>query len=236
VNSRTESFVLLLFGGALVRLATSDALLRYVRPVARPFVLAAGLAILALAAWSITAALRRPHDVRTGDRTDAHGHRAASRAGWLILAPVVTILVVAPPALGSYSAGRTPVMIAKPADIDFPPLPGGNPARVSMIDFATRALWDDGRTLDGRTVSLTGFVLDASAGGFTFARLVITCCAADAQPVEIGVLSGTPAPRRDQWVTVTGGYAGVNPSDSTLPMVRATSVIPVGQPSNPYDD
>ncbi len=38
MTTRTQSFVLLLFGGALLRLASGDALLRYVRPVARPWV------------------------------------------------------------------------------------------------------------------------------------------------------------------------------------------------------
>jgi uncharacterized repeat protein (TIGR03943 family) len=229
VNARTQSFVLLLFGGALVRLAVSNELLRYVRPVARPFVLAAGLSILALAVWSIAESSRRGDD-----RIDGHGH-GASRAAWLVIAPVVAILVVAPPALGAYSARRTPVTIAKPTDVAFPPLPSGNPVRLSMIDFATRALWDDGRTLANRDLSLTGFVVHTSAGGFRFARLVITCCAADARPVEIGVLSGAAPPRRDGWVTVTGRYAGVNPSDTTLPLLRATSVRLVSQPGNPYD-
>ena len=230
MNARTQAFVLLLFGGALVRLAVGDELLRYVRPVARPFVLAAGLSILALAVWSIVQSQRHAAD----DSTDVHGH-GASRAAWLIIAPVVAILVVAPPALGAYSATHTPVTVTKPSDVAFPPLPGGNPARLSMIDFAARALWDDGRTLAGRNVSLTGFVVDTSASGFTFARLVITCCAADARPVEIGVLMGESRPRRDDWVTVIGRYAGVNPSDPTLPLFQATSVRLVGQPSNPYD-
>jgi uncharacterized repeat protein (TIGR03943 family) len=230
VNARTQSFVLLLFGGALVRLAVGDELLRYVRPVARPFVLAAGVSILALAVWSIAQSHRRG----IGEPIDAHGH-GASHAAWLIIAPVVAILVVAPPALGAYSATRTPVTVAKPTDVAFPSLPSGDPVRLSLIDFAARALWDEGRTIASRTLSLTGFVVHTSAGGFTLARLVITCCAADARPIEIGVLGSGSPPRRDEWVTVTGHYAGVNPSDTTLPLLRATSVRRIGQPSNSYD-
>jgi uncharacterized repeat protein (TIGR03943 family) len=230
VNARTQSFVLLFFGGALVRLAVGEELLRYVRPVARPIVLAAGLSMLALAVWSIAQERHRAAD----DLVDRSGH-GPSRAAWLVIAPVVAILVVAPPALGAYSAARTPAAIAKPTDVSFPPLPGGNPVRLGVVDFATRALWDDGRTLADRTLSLTGFVVHSSAGGFTLARLVITCCAADARPVEIGVLIHGSPPRRDDWVTVLGRYAGVNPSDPTLPLFQATSVLRISQPSNPYD-
>ncbi|MCU1658302.1 MAG: hypothetical protein JWO57_2958 [Pseudonocardiales bacterium] len=231
MNARTQSFVLLLFGGALVRLASGDALLRYVRPVARPYVLAAGIAILALAVWTIVASVRgRDHAA-----ADGHGHGAASRAAWLVIAPVVAILVIAPPALGSYSAARVPVTLAKPADVSFPPLPPGDPTKVTVVDFAARALWDDGRTLAGRTVSLTGFVVAGRPGGFLISRLVITCCAADAQPIDVGVESGLPPPAADAWVVVTGTYAGVSPSDATLPILRATDVRVISAPANPYD-
>lgn len=248
MNTRTQSFVLLLFGGALLRLATSDALLRYVRPISRPWVLLAGLAFVGLALWNLVAAWRAAqHHGWTDEREgldahghgiiDAHGHGGASRAGWLVLAPVVAILVIAPPALGAFSASRAPATVAKPAaDISFPPLTGRDPVPLSLVDFATRALWDDGRTLTGRTVALTGFVLRDQTGGFVIARLVITCCAADARPIDVGVTSGAKPPPTDTWVTVTGTYAGAGGSDGTLPLLTSTGVTVVRPPTNPYDD
>ena len=153
---------------------------------------------------------------------DAHGHHGASRAGWLVVAPVVAILIIAPPALGAYSAARVPATVAQPAaDISFPPLTGRPPVQLSLIDFATRALWDQGRTLTGHPVMLTGFVLSGgqTSGTFVIARLVITCCAADARPIDIGVESNRPPPPADTWVTVTGTYAGAGGTDGTLPLV-----------------
>ena len=38
MSTRTQAYLLLLFGGALIRLAVSDLLLRYVRAVARPLI------------------------------------------------------------------------------------------------------------------------------------------------------------------------------------------------------
>jgi uncharacterized repeat protein (TIGR03943 family) len=227
VSARTQAFVLLLFGGALLRLATTDALLRYVRPVARPWVLLAGAAAVALALWTLL----------TGSRhgPDEHGHRGASRAAWLVLAPVVAILVIAPPALGSYSAKRLPVSAIKPPSRHFPPLTGADPVHLSLLDFYSRAAFDDGRTLTGHQVALTGFVLRGDNGGFQIARLVITCCAADAQPVVVSVHTSEPAPGRDTWVTVAGTFGGLSPSDATVPVLRADTVAPIHQPANPYD-
>jgi uncharacterized repeat protein (TIGR03943 family) len=115
-------------------------------------------------------------------------------------------------------------------------LPGGNPVPDSLIDFAARALWDGGRTLAGRRVQMTGFVLRDAHGGFILSRLVITCCAADARPIDIGVATGSSPPRTDTWVTIVGTYAGLSPTDVSLPMIDANSLTVVRQPSNPYDD
>ena len=237
MTQRTQGFVLLLFGGALLRLATTDSLLRYVRPVARPWVLLAGAAMVALALWSLLAPTRAG-DGSTPDETDEtddeHGHHGGSRAAWLVLAPVVAILVVAPPALGAYSAKRLPVSALTPPSRHFPVLAGADPVRLSLLDYYGRSAFDDGRTLTGRRVALTGFVLRSVPGGFQLARLVITCCAADAQPVVVSVqASATPGP--DTWVTVTGTFGGLSPSDATVPVLRADAVTPVHQPANPYD-
>ena len=232
MTSRTQAFVLLLFGGALVRLATTDSLLRYVRPIARPWVLLGGLAMAGLAVWTLLAGSRHASDAES---TDEHDHHGASRVAWLVLAPVVAILVVAPPALGAYSAKRLPVSAITPPSAHFPALTGAEPVRVTLLDYYARAAFDAGRTLTGRRVALTGFVLHPGPAGFEMARLVITCCAADARPIVVSVQSRAAAPQPDSWVTATGTYGGMSPDDATVPVLRADVVTSVAQPSNPYD-
>jgi uncharacterized repeat protein (TIGR03943 family) len=230
VSTRTQAFVLMLFGGALVRLSTGDALLRYVRPLARPWVMTAGLAILGIAVWSLIAAGRG----RDAEEIEAHGHHSTAWSDWLILLPVIAIAVIAPPALGAFTARREPVHVSKPSGSVIPSLPKGDPVRISLVDFAVRALWHSGDTLVGRNVELTAFVTDHDRDGFTAARLVITCCAADARPIYVDVFSDAVAPAQDAWVTIDGTFAGVRPR-STTPLLRATSVQVVGTPANPYD-
>jgi uncharacterized repeat protein (TIGR03943 family) len=223
VNARTQGYVLLLFGGALIRLGVSDLLLRYVRPVARPWVLLAGVGLVVLAIAQLVLA----HRTRA-ERTPATG------TGWLLLAPVIAIVVIAPPALGSFSASRAPVGINDQTRKDFPALAGPTPHTLKMLEFTTRVLWDAGRTVAGQDVQLTGFVLKQRPGGFVLARLVITCCAADARPVEVFVRS-VRHPAADQWVTVIGRYSGNDRDQPSFPLLTARSVESVTQPKNPYD-
>jgi uncharacterized repeat protein (TIGR03943 family) len=235
VNTRTQAFVLVVFGGALLRLAMTDALLRYVRPIARPWVLLAGLAFLGLGLWSMLAGSRGSDRAGHDEARDEHGHHNASRAAWLVLAPVIAILVVAPPALGAFTAKRVPFSEITPPTRHFSTLPSADPVRVSLLDYCSRAAFGGGPTLTGHRIALTGFVLRPEPGGFQIARLVITCCAADALPVVVSVQTPTAPPARDTWVTVTGTYAGMSPSDATVPVLHADTTTPITQPANPYD-
>jgi uncharacterized repeat protein (TIGR03943 family) len=231
VNARTQAYLILLFGGALVRLAAGNALLRYVRPVARPWVLLAGIGMVVLA----VVLLAKAHQSR-GSAGSTGGSSFGVPTGWLLLAPVIAIVVVAPPALGSFSANResSPVAASAAVHKDFAGLTGLAPHRLGLFDFTTRVLWDSARTVSGTDVTLTGFVLSQRNDGFVLARLVITCCAADARPVEVFVRNSTHPPE-DAWVAVTGRYAGTDKARPTFPVLAASVVLPVNQPVNPYD-
>jgi uncharacterized repeat protein (TIGR03943 family) len=225
VSARTQSLILLLFGAALVRLARTDALLRYVRPAARVPVLYAGLGIVLIAGVSVLRRERGAPDQR---------HGATSRLGWMVLAPVVAVAVIAPPPLGAQSADRPPTAPPRPGHA-FTPLAGPDPVPIKLVDVVLRAVWDHGRTLRGHSLRVIGFAVRASTEGFIVARLVITCCAADAEPYDVDVASHGPAPPRGQWVEVTGRFLGMSPDDAVVPLLRATTIRPIAQPANPYD-
>ncbi|MDM7892092.1 TIGR03943 family putative permease subunit [Curtobacterium caseinilyticum] len=98
----------------------------------------------------------------------------------------------------------------------------------------------DTTALVGKPVELTGFVVPGADGSFTLTRFVISCCAVDAQPVGLGVVtegaSGDATPDADRWVRVTGKLAA-NPDQSADAriVIRAASVRVVDQPRDPYE-
>jgi uncharacterized repeat protein (TIGR03943 family) len=183
MNRRAQAVVMLLLGGAVVRISLSGASLRYVKTGLRPVLVVAGLLLLACAVMTLWHDLRPAHGEGERDRGDGsehidepalghgsdgddHGHaHHESRVGWLLILPVVGLLVVGPPALGAYSATSAgSVLAAQGAGSDYTPLPPGNPARLPLLDYASRAVYDGGKTLTGRTLQLTGFVTPAPTG------------------------------------------------------------------------
>ena len=65
---------------------------------------------------------------------DGHGHHEP-RVGWLLILPVLGLLLVAPPALGAFSADQAgSVLASTQQDSDFPPLPVGDPAPSTVLD------------------------------------------------------------------------------------------------------
>jgi len=152
---------------------------------------------------------------------------------WLLLAPIVVLLLVAPPALGSFGVDRGGQVTIGAGGDPFEPLPPGPPRPMTLLEFNQRSV-DGGASFAGRTVELTGFVLEADGReGFRLARYQIACCAADARAAVVRVVGTTGAvPGRDRWVTVVGSFGVL--ADGT-PEVVVTSVTEVPAPLDPYE-
>jgi uncharacterized repeat protein (TIGR03943 family) len=260
VNRDTQSVLLVLLGGAVVRISVDDTFLRYVKSWTRPYLLTAGLLLVVLGLLSLwrehvarrsaeahgappgtghESQLPAAGPVGAGDGTDEHDHGHGPRVAWLLLLPIFAIFLVAPPALGSYAAGRGGNDIAKPQDdSSFAPLPAGDPVTTTLADYATRAIWDQGRSLQGRRVRLVGFVSPRPGGGYYVTRLVITCCAADARPIKIAVQGQAGQFTADSWIEVTGTYGGMDAAAAKreqIPIIKADAVTPTKVPSEPYE-
>ncbi|WP_250037238.1 TIGR03943 family putative permease subunit [Paractinoplanes maris] len=236
MSKLTQGVVLLLFGGAILRASVTDLYLRYVKEGLRPFLIATGLLLVAAAVMTIWYSLRE-----SSDAADEHGHEHhGPGVGWLLILPVLGLLLVAPPALGSYAANQAGSVVAEPAGgSDYPPLPAGDPVELSMVDYASRALFDAGKSLDGRELSLTGFITIAPDGAPMLARMVLSCCAADGRPIKIGLDGRAPIDvPADTWVQVTGVHTGrtskdpVNNVDVAYFDVRTWQEV--AQPKQPY--
>jgi uncharacterized repeat protein (TIGR03943 family) len=238
VNRQAQAVVLLLFGGAVLKASLTDMYLRYVKEGLRPFLIAAGLMLVAAAVMTLWHDLRAP---RAEPEDDGHGHaHHEPRVGWLLILPVLGLLLVAPPALGSYAAGQAGTVLAAQTESDYPALPAGDPVPVTLLDYASRAVFDDGRSLTGRTLRLTGFVTPGPDGQPMLARMVLSCCAADGRPIKVGLSGDTPiSVPADTWVQVDGVYTGRTAADAinqaAVPYLEVTSWREIAPPKQQYE-
>lgn len=298
----TQSIIVTLLGGLLISITVSGRFTSYVRPGFKWLLLVSGAILVVVGIASLVLAVRADmkagkqqkaagddpdHGDHGGDNgEDAHGHdHSASKAPWLILAPVLVLLLVAPPALGAdavarnagsqglagYDTAATAPAVSTRTDVGgkdgtsgvsggyafndgsgsvydssggrrtmhFDPLQGTDPP-VSMKEFVLRSLYDADRSLDsGTPVTVTGFIAPAGQGfdsGYTIARMSISCCAADANPLQLHVDGDVPLPT-DTWVQAVV----VNvPNTGTLdngyvPSVTVQSMQTISQPDDPYE-
>ncbi len=269
MNRLTQAVIMLLFGGAIVKATVTDLFLRYVKEGLRPYLLLSGALLVATAAMTIWYEFRptRPDpahpdlarvdpahpDLARVDPArpehggaelkhdaDGHGHpHHEPQIGWLLILPALGLLLVAPPALGSFSAGQAGTVLTAPTESDYPPLPPGDPTPISLLDYASRAIFDNGKSLTGRTVRMSGFVTPGPDGHLMLARIVLTCCAADGRPIKIGLTGdGTLDAAPDTWVQIDGVYSPqvgkdpVNKADVAYVQVKTWQEIT--EPTQPY--
>lgn len=241
MNRQAQAVVLLLLGGAVLRASLSDLYLRYVKEGLRPFLIAAGLLLVVAAIMTLWYELR-PVLTRAGEPADDHDDHThhEPRVGWLLILPVLGLLLVAPPALGSYAASQSGTALNAPRQSDYPPLPDADPAPVSVLDYAARALFDRGASIGDRRVLLTGFLATGEDGRPILARMVLSCCAADGRPVKLGLTGDVPTGLPDDtWVEVIGRYSdriGRDPvNDAEIPYLQVESWRPIPTPKQQYD-
>ncbi len=218
-----------LVGTVLLRLVVTGVYGRYVRIGMGPWLAVAGATVIVLGLVTLVRALRHAEPV---DAHDHHRRGEGGRVGWLLLAPIAALLLVAPPTLGSFGVDRGAKVDVRAGAAVFTPLvQSGEPVRMTLLEFGQRAFDHDGASFNGAAVQLTGFVAGAEDGGFRLARYEIACCAADAAPVVLRVV-GAPSPARDRWVTVTGTF---QPGGGEVPQLAASNVVEVPAPRDPYE-
>ncbi len=219
----------------------TDLCLRYVKEGMRPLLIASGAVLLLLGVASAVldrgeGAGEHHHDRGEGTGGHHHGHSGVPRVSWLLLLPALSLLLYAPPALGAYTAARQPAK-AVVHDSAFDPLPRTSPLPMTLSDFTSRVRQDRGQAVKGRTVRMTGFVTPGHGGSWDLTRIILNCCAADAQSVKVRIHGG-PALPADTWVTVTGTWhpGGTLGTGSAAVALDARTVTKVPRPANGYQD
>jgi uncharacterized repeat protein (TIGR03943 family) len=249
VTKTAQNMLLILVGVAVLRLTvTTDEYLNYVKPGFHLLLVAAGAVVIVLGVtglwthWntSTTAPSEEPGR-QEGHGAHDHGHRGP-RVAWLLALPVLAVFLVAPPALGSFTAARATARSAPavpPPSEGYPALPAGDPVKLSLGEFIGRSFQTRtgaAATLKDRRVALTGFAMPGKEGGWYLTRLRIACCAADAMPMQI-IVQGMPQPPKDTWVEVTGTWIPSAPrtSGTGLHTMRAIGIRPIKKPAHAYE-
>lgn len=256
--------LLILLGGAIMRISLTDAYINYVKPGMKPYLIASAAVLLILGVMAFIDSIRDKQDHHGHDELhdhpdsaeatsdpmtetgaivvedaildDGHGH-GKMRSAWLLILPVAAIFLVAPGPLGAYTASREGASVSAPkTGSEVTPLPPGDPVPLRLDEFAVRAVWDNGRTLEGRTVEVVGFATPDPEGGWILTRLALACCAADALATKVKPIGDVPDLPANTWVSVTGRYApggGTGTSDA-IPWLQVDTIIRIPQPQDPY--
>jgi uncharacterized repeat protein (TIGR03943 family) len=241
MNRQAQAVVLMLLGGALVKVSVTGTSLRYVKDGVRPLLVVAGVLLIATAVATLWHALRTA-SAAAAEPDDGHHHaQHGPHVGWLLVLPLLGLLLVAPPALGSYAAGQAGSMLAaQNAGSDYPALPAGDPVPLHLLDYASRAVFDDGKSLTGHNLELTGFITPGADKQPVLARIIMTCCAADGRPVKVGLAGNIPTGvAADTWVRVVGRYSSKTVkdrrNDAVIPYLTVSSWQEIPEPGQPYE-
>jgi uncharacterized repeat protein (TIGR03943 family) len=247
VTPLNRGLLVVAVGVITLQLTLTNAYLHFLRPSMRPYLLLAGVAFVVLGlAVSIVAWRQRSDPSSSADQHDGHDHAHRSWIAWLLLAPIA-IGVLAPSALDAYGTARaTPYnQRAYPLQnfdvqkyLRTQTIAGGQP-ELPLSDYVGAALrHSNARLLEQHDIRILGFVTaprTVPTKQFVITRYRISCCAADATPIQlyVRVPRALHIPATNHWVVATVHLAPVRPH--TAIHVVATALKPTGQPDRPYD-
>jgi putative membrane protein len=230
MKRETQNLIVLMLGVAVAFMSIRGTYLNYVKTSLLPWLLVSAAALVILAVISIVRDIRRGG--ADADADDGHAHHGGMV--WLLLLPVLLVVFVVPPPI---QAGSTPqVSTIQAAKRQFPPLPEERAPTVALPEVMMRAATDEGGTLDNRLITVIGYTMRGSAGN-DLARVVIICCAADAQLARIH-LAGAAVDHypENSWLQVEGTVvAGSSTAESGyVPTMKVTTATKIERPANTY--
>jgi uncharacterized repeat protein (TIGR03943 family) len=236
ISDDAQGGLLSALGAMGVRLVLSRQFLRFVRPGMKLPLLGASVLLVVLGVTTLIRAWRSPrvghHDVADDHAGHSHAEGQGPGVGWLLALPLAVLLLVEPTSLGAYAANRQAVKttrLSQSVGVVFDPLPAKEDGRVtlSLTEFSERGLYDSKESLKGQPVRLIGFVNHdkAAPGGFFLTRFKISCCAADAYPVQVVLAGDAGQWPDDTWLTIDGVWKPTEVQPDAKDLLRAQITV-----------
>jgi uncharacterized repeat protein (TIGR03943 family) len=210
----------------------TDAMLKYLKPSMRPWLVLSGVALVVVGIVVIV-----------GARRERNHHTHATRVAWLLVAPAVVLVLFGSQALGPYAVGQSANRWLPDYAFDLAGYARQHHTSTPTLELADIAEGVHDKTnrrfLQTHDVRLTGFITDIGAADheFTLTRLLISCCAADATPTELHMVGAQDIPKVGRWVEVTArllpATRGADPYAD--PEMQLRSLHAVREPSAPYE-
>ena len=236
MSREAENTLLLLVGIATAMIAIGGAYTRYVKASLLPWLILTAVIVIALALVSMAADIRRG----SGPDDDHGGHSHRGSIAWLMMVPIVVLIFVTPPALRpEAAASKVTAVSTEVLRRPFPALPDERAPEVAIPEVMIRAAQDTAGTLDDRLITVIGFTLP-EADGVDLGRVVIICCAADAQLARIHLRGQTTPELRNYpeqtWLRVEGTVVPdkADGDSTSIPTLLVHSANRIEAPANPY--
>ena len=229
---------------ATIWLAATGRLTLYVHP--RYTLLTVIMAVLTLLVLVLIAAVGgssaadedRDHD--HGARVSAFGRLLIWSNGAVLVCAALALLVI-PPATLSATARQNRELVTSGQALDSTKtraLVGADPATFSVKDWAALLSQGGPEAVLGKQVDVFGYVLDRGEEDVFFvARLAVSCCAVDAQPIGVPVYR--PGWRNEiepgAWITIQGTFVkNPNPDSQESVAIGVGSLAKINEPDQPY--
>ncbi|MBD3327764.1 TIGR03943 family protein [Candidatus Peregrinibacteria bacterium] len=157
----------------------------------------------------------------------------------LLIVPCILGLTVSPAPLSSVAAFNkgiqtdiSTVKISTPANFSIDSKQRSFAEWISFLESTTNP-----EDYIGKEVKITGFVLkndELENNEFYLARFVMRCCAADAKPVGLKVISDKEITwQNDDWLEIKGVFQN-SIDDKKSPEIKLSNAMVVSIPDNPY--
>jgi uncharacterized repeat protein (TIGR03943 family) len=226
---------------ATLWLAATGQLTLYIHPryIVFTVVMAVIAVILVVAAVAVLSG-RREHQDHDNDASTT-SRRALGWAHVALLIMAALALLVVPPATLSPRMLQSRDIVSAGQRIDttdVPNLQGSDPASFSLKDWTGLLQQGGAESVLGQKVNVSGYVLDQGEENvFFIARMTVTCCAVDAQPVGLPVYrpDWKSELRESTWIAIEGTFVEDLGRDGRHPaLIQVDSLKEIDEPDNPY--